>query len=429
MYSRLTTAAPHVRPNQISRFFKDSTFGVPRGDVASVEHPEAGVTIERDRRFGVPHIYGRTRGELEFGIGWATAEDRLFLMDVLRHVGEGTLASLAGGSNVALDESTWTSAPYTAQDYQHQINWAEHASPEGPQIISDAQHFLNGINAYIRAARRDPLMMPGEYPALGMPLGPAPFTLRDFISIATIIGAELGNGGGQQLQNALLYENLEKKFGPEHRRVAGMPVGPKRPLPRHPPGVPTKHRRAAAHPNQQSAAHPNHQSVAHPNHQSVAHPNHQRAVQSGRQKPFSDHSGFATFDSFVDPADPEGAHDRSPPELPLPDPADAEYEDVQDDRAPGLRLNPLRRPSRQRLGPQGHPAGARERLARSPDERLARSPDTGASNAPANPSPATPLASPTRSPPPARPCSASPARCPMPCWSTPSTRRVGIRWP
>ena len=251
MYSRLTTAAPHIRPSQISQFYKDSTFGVPPGDVASTEHPEPGATILRDTRFGVPHIYGTTRAELEFAIGWASAEDRLFMMDVLRHVGEGTLGSFAGGSNVSLDETTWTSAPYTKQDLSNQINWAERASPYSPQILADARNYLAGINAYIRKARSDPLMLPGEYAALGYPMGPAPFTLDDFISIATIIGAELGNGGGQQLHNAVLYEALRRRFGPERHDVPGSPT-----VVRHP--------------------------------------------RSG-----TDHSGFATFNSFVDPADPE----------------------------------------------------------------------------------------------------------------------------
>ena len=164
MYSRLTTAAPHIQPSQVGQFYKDSTFGVRAGNVASIEHPEPGATIERDKRFGVPHIYGNTRAELEFGIGWASAEDRLFMMDVLRHVGEGTLGSFAGGSNVSLDETSWTSAPYTRQDLQNQIRWAEHASSFSPQILRDARNYLGGINAYIEegsersadAARRVP---------------------------------------------------------------------------------------------------------------------------------------------------------------------------------------------------------------------------------------------------------------------------------
>ena len=73
MYSNLTTAAGSVTDATIPEYYKDATFGVPAGDVESTETPEAGVTIVRDKQFGVPHIYGDTRAELMFGIGYATA--------------------------------------------------------------------------------------------------------------------------------------------------------------------------------------------------------------------------------------------------------------------------------------------------------------------------------------------------------------------
>ena len=116
MYSNLTTAAGSITESTIPDYYKDATFGVPAGDVESTQSPEPGVTIVRDKQFGVPHIYGDTRAELMFGIGYATAEDRLFFIDALRHAGQGDLAQFAGGSNVAMDESVWASEPYTQQD-------------------------------------------------------------------------------------------------------------------------------------------------------------------------------------------------------------------------------------------------------------------------------------------------------------------------
>ena len=41
-----------------------------------------------------------TARELMFAIGYATAEDRLFFIDALRHAGNGDLAAFAGGANV-----------------------------------------------------------------------------------------------------------------------------------------------------------------------------------------------------------------------------------------------------------------------------------------------------------------------------------------
>src|SRR5581483_378352 len=48
-------------------------------DVERTYSPRNDVTIERDN-YGVPHIYGKTRAGAEFGIGYATAEDRLFFL-------------------------------------------------------------------------------------------------------------------------------------------------------------------------------------------------------------------------------------------------------------------------------------------------------------------------------------------------------------
>lgn len=222
MYSNLTTAAPNIQAAQITNFFKDATFGVKTGELAGSESPEPGVTIERDSQFGVPHIYGDTRAELMFGIGYATAEDRLFFIDALRHAGQGDLASFAGGSNVPMDESVWQSSPYTQQDLVNQVNEGIANLPDGQQILSDATNYVAGINAYISQAQLDPLLMPAEYTALGDLGGPQPFTVEDLVSIASLVGGIFGRGGGAQLTNAILYENLKQRFGPEHYAVPGI---------------------------------------------------------------------------------------------------------------------------------------------------------------------------------------------------------------
>ena len=190
----------------------------------STESPEPGVTIVRDKQFGVPHIYGDTRAALMFGIGWATAEDRLFFIDVLRHAGQGDLAQFAGGANVSMDQSVWASEPYTQQDLVNQVNYGLTHSVYGREIYSDATNYVAGINAYIAAAKKNPLLMPAEYGALLAPQGPQPFTLEDLVSIATLVGGIFGNGGGDQLNNAILYEALRQRIrsrAGERRRLAG----------------------------------------------------------------------------------------------------------------------------------------------------------------------------------------------------------------
>src|SRR5438067_1905921 len=62
-YGDLVYNAP-IGPGDLSKWFKDATFGVKPEDVESVEHPRDDVTIVRDR-FGVPHVYGSTRDGTE----------------------------------------------------------------------------------------------------------------------------------------------------------------------------------------------------------------------------------------------------------------------------------------------------------------------------------------------------------------------------
>ncbi|MFZ0974427.1 MAG: penicillin acylase family protein [Solirubrobacteraceae bacterium] len=326
MYSDLTTAVP-ITEAQIPQFYKDATFGVPAGDVASSESPEPGVTIERDSGFGVPHIYGDTRAELMFGIGYATAEDRLFFIDVLRHSGQGDLAQFAGGSNVAMDEDVWSNEPYTQQDLVNQINWAASSSPDGPQILSDATNYVDGINAYIAKAE-SPLealtMMPAEYAAIGQPAGPAPFTVEDLVSIATLVGGIFGNGGGQQLSNAVLYQKMEQKFGPEHYTVAGSPeLNAQLAKKKKKKAKPGKHKGKT---KPKKAADLVVAAVARAH--KPAKPTMRRAGKAalGAGKISKDDSGFATFMSFDDPNDPEApttVQGKSFPYQTLPRPSKA----------------------------------------------------------------------------------------------------------
>jgi acyl-homoserine lactone acylase PvdQ len=257
MYSNLTTAAPNIQASQIGDYYKTSVFGVPSGDLASSESPEPGVTIEWDN-YGVPHIYGDTRAETEFGIGYATARDRLFFIDALRHAGEGDLAAFAGGANVAMDESVWANEPYTPQDLQNQVNYVQNDLPDGQQLYADATNYVDGINAYI-TKMENPLytltMEPAEYRLLG--ITPEPWHVTDLVAIATLVGGIFGVGGGQQLQNSELYEDLLHKFGAEKYLAPGSP-------------------------------------------ELVAHP---KQVTKAATK--VDHSGFATFESLDDPDDPE----------------------------------------------------------------------------------------------------------------------------
>src|SRR4051812_4916102 len=216
MYRDLLFAVPGLGQADIPKYFKDATFGVQPGDVESSESPRSDVTIVRDKGFGVPHIYGSTRAGTMFGIGYATAEDRLFFIDILRHLGRAQLTSFAGGApgNQAFDAEQWATAPYTEADLTKQVNQFQQLyGTEGAEVRDDVINYIAGINQYIAEAKLDPLKMPGEYAAIGRPLGPDDFKPEDLIATASLVGGIFGNGGGGELASAQVYEAAQKRFG------------------------------------------------------------------------------------------------------------------------------------------------------------------------------------------------------------------------
>jgi acyl-homoserine lactone acylase PvdQ len=222
MYRDLMYATPGLKAQDLGRYFKDSTFGVKPGDIASSITPRADVTILRDNAFGVPHIYGTTRGGTMFGAGYAAGQDRLFFIDVLRHLGRAQLSSFIGGapSNRAMDAEQWSIAPYTEADYQRQFDLGDDLyGDRGRRLQDDALNYVAGVNQYIAEARLDPTRMPGEYAALGRPQGPDDWQVTDLFATASLVGGIFGQGGGRELAESRLLDAFQGRFGAKRGRT------------------------------------------------------------------------------------------------------------------------------------------------------------------------------------------------------------------
>ncbi|WP_264924387.1 penicillin acylase family protein [Streptomyces sp. A012304] len=224
-YANLAKGYPTLTNATINTFFNDASFGVPADQVASTVKPagRSDVTIVRDKKTGVPHITGTTRYGTEFGAGYAAAEDRLWLMDVFRHVGRGQLTSFAGGAadNQGLEQQFWRNAPYSEADLQAQIDNAVAANgARGRQALADANAYLDGINAYIDASDSG-RYFPGEYVLTGHKdsitnAGTiADFKITDLVALGSVIGALFGSGGGGEVNNALSLLAAQEKYGVE----------------------------------------------------------------------------------------------------------------------------------------------------------------------------------------------------------------------
>jgi acyl-homoserine lactone acylase PvdQ len=211
-YNNIVSSYTGLTDAQIDSFYNNASLGVAASQVASVQTPETGVTIVRDKATGIPHIFGTTRAETEFGAGYAGAEDRLWVMDVLRHLGRAELSSFAGGApaNRGLEQNLWQEAPYAESDLAAQVTALANDGTQGAQLKADIDDYLAGVNAYI-AASQSADDFPGEYDLTGQSL--QPFTEDDMIAIAGVIGGLFGSGGGAEMQSALVKQAAEAEYG------------------------------------------------------------------------------------------------------------------------------------------------------------------------------------------------------------------------
>ncbi len=208
MYDSLVQGAPNVTRETLTQYFKDASFGVPDDEVIREYNPAGGVTVKRDS-FNVPHVYGATRSDVMFGAGYVSAEDRLFMMDTLRHYGRGRLSSFLGASeaNLAVDRAVYANAGYEEAELDVMFRRLGEIYPvKGAQAMQDVLDYSDGINAFIAEAMFDPRLMPGEYEALQ--LLPTDWKPTDTVAVASLIGSQLGVGGGNELGNAAFLNGL-----------------------------------------------------------------------------------------------------------------------------------------------------------------------------------------------------------------------------
>jgi acyl-homoserine lactone acylase PvdQ len=228
-YEGLEQAWPGFTAADLARYYKDSDFqpqpapstvtnllgqvgATVTGSPPQTETPEPGVLVVRDPTYQVPRIYADTRAEVMWAAGYVTAEDRLFFMDVLRHVAEGTESELLGPGSVQSDSAELGVQDDSPQYLDAQMNSLPRSmGAEGAQALSDVEQYIAGINAFIDMTKLDPARLPAEYPALG--IAPQPWTLADTAALGVYLIGQFTVFGGQQPQQAEALGMAIKRLG------------------------------------------------------------------------------------------------------------------------------------------------------------------------------------------------------------------------
>jgi acyl-homoserine lactone acylase PvdQ len=217
LYVDIMPRATSLTAADLDVFYKPTDFGSMPGGVGSTSTPRPGVQIFRDAKFGMAHIYGTTRQDVMFGAGYATAEERLFAMDALRHAAKGTLAELTGPDGAEMDRQQLTDQDFTDEELRKQFDdLPKRLGPDGQRGHEDVQAYIDGINARIKEDLADPLTkLPAEYAALNVQ--PKPWDVSDTAAMAVLLVTQFTVSNGGEERNSQMRLEFQKRFGKRWR--------------------------------------------------------------------------------------------------------------------------------------------------------------------------------------------------------------------
>ena len=181
------------------------------------------VDVRYDSR-SVPHIFATTDADAMRALGYVTARDRLFQLEIQSRAGEGTLTELVGDAALPADQETRRlGMPRSAERKWRDIG---ESTPSGKLLLAYAE----GVNAYRTA------LSPGQWPMEYKLLNRAP---REWLPLHSVhvlnrMGYTLARGPGElellearalvgdAAANALMEENspVQEPIQPVSRNAA-----------------------------------------------------------------------------------------------------------------------------------------------------------------------------------------------------------------
>ena len=135
------------------------------------------VTVYRDER-GMPHIYATSEHDLYMAVGFVSAQERLWQMDLIRRSTTGRLSEILGKSFL---QSDIFSRCLQVKEKSKLV-----VENEDPEIIACMQAYADGVNSFINSAGK---RLPLEFRLLSYT--PEPWSLEDIVNITGLLGWNL----------------------------------------------------------------------------------------------------------------------------------------------------------------------------------------------------------------------------------------------
>lgn len=152
------------------------------------------VEIYRDE-YGIPHIYAENRNDLMFAVGFASAQERLWQMDLTRRVATGRLAEIFGEDTIELDLLARILGLEHIAEKQFELLSAESAAM--------LRAYCNGINECIRTLPA----LPAEFRLLKYQ--PELWQPTDSLAISRLLAWQLS----KNFESELIMLKLAHKLG------------------------------------------------------------------------------------------------------------------------------------------------------------------------------------------------------------------------
>jgi penicillin G amidase len=169
-----------------SRFFSPSHGRLPAAGTRQALGNRQDIFIGRDDA-GVPHIFALNLADLAFGLGVATAQDRLWQMETMRRLGQGRMAEIAGDRPLQASLHVGGNSLVHLDAFYRSLRMEAVArdeltilSEESVQLLTA---FARGVNAW--AAQLRPSQYPPEFLLAG--LDPAPWRPEDTLILGKLI--------------------------------------------------------------------------------------------------------------------------------------------------------------------------------------------------------------------------------------------------